>query len=247
MNAHAGTEIVKIRGRRMLMHYHRPAGPERKRFPVVLFLHGFPGLEKNTDIQRALMARGIATVAPSFLGAWGSGGSYRFTTLTEQARAALAAARRLSFVDPRRAAVFGFSMGGWAALNVAARETGLKAVVAVAPVGGAEMVSPQLVDYMARLSRPLNTIAPKALAADFKTAVTREDPARAAAKITAPLLLVHGEADAAVPADVSRRIAKSASGPVRLVIERGAEHDFLDRREKLTRLCSDFLAKRLKP
>jgi DNA-binding response OmpR family regulator len=45
--------------------------------------------------QRALLRRGVASVAPHFLGAWGSGGTYRFTTLVEQARAALAATRRL--------------------------------------------------------------------------------------------------------------------------------------------------------
>jgi|CXWL01.1.fsa_nt_gi dipeptidyl aminopeptidase/acylaminoacyl peptidase len=245
MKAHSGTEIVRVLGRRMLMHYHRPAGPQRRRYPAVLFLHGFPGLEKNIDIQRALMVKGIVSVAPSFLGTWGSGGSYRFTTLTAQSRAAMAAARRLPFVDSRRMAVFGFSMGGWAALNLAATDPRLKAVVAVAPAGGAEMVGPKLTDYMARLSRPLNTIGSKALAADFKKAVTEGDPARAVAKIVAPLLLIHGEADTTVPAFVSRRIAKSAGGPVRLVIEPGAEHDFLDRREKLTRLCSDFLAKNL--
>src|SRR4051812_47229367 len=126
MNAHAGTEIFRVLGERMLVQTHRPAGPARRRFPAVLFLHGFPGSEKSLDVQRELMKRGVASVAPSFLGAWGSGGVYRFTTLVPQARAALRAARRLPFVDPRRVAVYGFSMGGWAALNLAAAEPSLK-------------------------------------------------------------------------------------------------------------------------
>ena len=74
MNARAGTEVFRVKGQKMLVHYHRPEGPEAKRFPTVLFLHGFPGSEKSVDIQRALMARGVASVAPSFLGSWGSGG-----------------------------------------------------------------------------------------------------------------------------------------------------------------------------
>ena len=228
----------------MLVHYHRPAGPDRRRFPTVLFLHGFPGSEKSVDIQRALMVKGVASVAPSFLGAWGSGGKYRFTTLPAQA-AAIAAAKNLSFVDARRLAVCGFSMGGWAALNAAARAPGLRAVVAVAPVGGAEMIGSGTLDFITRLSRPLNTLPPKALAADFKRAVTEGDPARAAARIRAPLLLVHGYADRTIPALVSRRIARSAGGPVKLVIERGAHHDFLDRRARLTALCAGFLKKNL--
>jgi membrane-bound lytic murein transglycosylase B/dienelactone hydrolase len=245
MNAHSGTDIFRVKGQKMVVHYHRPSGPDGKRFPAVLFLHGFPGSEKSVDIQRALMAKGIASVAPSFLGAWGSGGKYRFTTLPEQARAALAAARKLPFVDPRRVALFGFSMGGWAALNAAARDPKLKAVVAVAPAGGAEMVGPGTLDFITRLSRPLNTLSPRALAADFKKAVTAHDPGRAASRITAPLLLVHGDADQTIPALVSKRIAQSAGGKVRLVIERGASHDFLDRRVRLTRLCSDFLKRSL--
>lgn len=245
MNARAGTEIFRVKGQKMVVHYHRPEGPETKRFPTVLFLHGFPGSEKSVDIQRALMARGVASVAPSFLGAWGSGGKYRFTTLPAQAAAALSAARRLPFVDPRRVALFGFSMGGWTALNAAARDPKLRAVVAVAPAGGAEMIGPGTIDFIKRLSRPLNTLAPKALAADFKKAVTAHDPGRAASRIKAPLLLVHGDADQTIPVVVSRRIAKCAGRNARLVIERGASHDFLDRRERLTRLCADFLKKSL--
>ncbi len=245
MNAHAGTEIFRVKGEKMLVHFHRPSGPEGKRYPTVLFLHGFPGSEKSVDIQRELMASGIASVAPSFLGAWGSGGKYRFTTLPAQAAAALSAARKLPFVDGKRVAIFGFSMGGWTALNAAALDPKLRAVVAIAPVGGPEMVGPHLLEFVTRLSRPLNTIAPKALAADFAKAVTTRDPARAARRITAPLLLVHGDADQTIPALVSKRIAKNAGGKVRLVIERGATHDFLDRRAHLTRLCAGFLKRSL--
>lgn len=245
MKARAGTEIFRVKGQKMLVHFHRPAGPEGRRFPTVLFLHGFPGSEKSVDIQRALMARGVATVAPSFLGAWGSGGRYRFTTLPSQAAAALSAARKLPFVDPRRVALFGFSMGGWTALNAAARDPKLRAVVAVAPAGGPEMIGPETFDFIKRLSRPLNTIAPKALAADFRKAVTAHDPGRAVGRIKAPLLIVHGDEDKTIPAVVSRRIAERAGKNARLVIERGAAHDFLDRRERLTRLCADFLKKSL--
>jgi dipeptidyl aminopeptidase/acylaminoacyl peptidase len=245
MRAHSGTEIFRVDGQKMLAGYHRPAGPDSRRRPTVLFLHGFPGSEKSVDIQRALMKRGIASVAPSFLGAWGSGGQYRFTTLVPQARAALRAARRLPFVNPKRVAVFGFSMGGWAALNLAALEPALRAVVAVAPAGGPEIVGPGTRGFLARLSRPLNAPATGVLLRDFKLAMTRFDPAKAVPRIQAPLLLVHGDADTTLPAAISRRLASKAAGSVRLVIERGAAHDFLDRREKLTRLVANWIAERL--
>ena len=245
MNAHSGTEIFRVGGHKMLAGYHRPAGPGSRRYPTVLFLHGFPGSEKSLDVQRELMKRGIASVAPSFLGAWGSGGTYRFTTLVPQARAALRAAARLDFVNPRRMAVYGFSMGGFAALNLAALEPALKAVVAVAPAGGPEIVGPGTRAFLSRLARALNAPPPRRLLADFRRAVTRFDPAAAVAEMRAPLLLVHGDADDTIPVAVSRRLASLAKGPVRLVIERGAEHDFLDRREKLAGLATRWLAERV--
>jgi dipeptidyl aminopeptidase/acylaminoacyl peptidase len=245
MRAHAGTEIFRVLGQPMLATYHRPAGPDRKRFPTVLFLHGFPGSEKGTDVQRELLKRGIASVAPSFLGAWGSGGTYRFSTLVPQARLALRAARRLSFVDPKRVAVYGFSMGGWAALNLAADEPSLKAVVAVAPAGGPEMIGPGTLAFLARLSKPLRAPAPPALLADFKRASRDFDPARAVARLRAPLLLIHGDQDATIPLAISRRLAALAGGGARLVVQRGADHGFLDCREKLARRAANWLAARV--
>lgn len=245
MRAHGGTEIFRFKGQKMVVHYHRPAGPAGKRFPCVLFLHGFPGSEKSVDVQRALMARGIASVAPSFLGAWGSAGLYRFTTLKEQSRFALACAKKLSFVDPKRFALYGFSMGGWAAINAASEEPSLKAVVAVAPAGGREMVGPHLMDFISRLSKPLNAPKARLLADDFTRAVTVFDPRAAAARMRMPMLIVHGDQDPTIPCEISKTIAKAAGGPVELVIEKGAEHDFLDRREALTKRAVRFLSKAL--
>lgn len=245
MRAHAGTEIFRVLGQKMLVTYHRPAGPEGRRFPTVLFFHGFPGSEKSSDVQRALMARGVASVAPSFLGAWGSGGKYRFTTLVPQARAALKAAKKLPFVDARRIGAFGFSMGGWTALNLAALEPALKAVVAVAPAGGPEMIGSGTKAFLTHLSKPLNTPPVAALGADFSRAMRRFDPARAVPRLSAPLLLIHGDEDATIPLAVSRRYAALGGKNARLVIVRGADHGFLESRARLARLASDWLAARV--
>jgi dipeptidyl aminopeptidase/acylaminoacyl peptidase len=245
MRAHMGTAVFRVAGRRMLAPYHRPAVPAGRRVPAVLFLHGFPGAEKSVDVQRELMRRGVASVAPRFLGAWGSGGSYRFTTLVPQARAALRAMKRLDFVDPRRVAVYGFSMGGWTALNLGALEPSLKAVAAVSPAGGPEMLGPRTRSFLASHAAVLAAPGPDALLADFRRALTRFDPAKAAPRLRVPLLLVHGDADETVPVAVSRRLAALAGRRAELVVERGADHGFLDRREKLAKRVASWLARRL--
>ena len=242
---HSGAVIMRYRGDRLLGVLNRPDGRARQKFPAVLFLHGFPGAEKNVDVQRRLLELGVASFAPHFAGAWGSEGEYRFSTLVAQARAALGYLAAQEFVDARRLAVFGFSMGGWAALNLAARAPKLRAAVAVAPVGGPEMVGPRNREFLARLSRPLRVPAPAALMADFRRSMSRFNPHEAVAKLSCPLLLVHGDDDQTVPAIISRRLHAEAARGTKLVIAKGARHDFLDRRAWLSNLTARWLAQQL--
>ena len=245
MRAHAGVQVLRVLGHKMLVPYHRPEGPEGKSYPTVLFLHGFPGSEKSVDVQRALMKQGIASVAPSFHGAWGSGGEYRFTTLVPQARAVLRAVRRLPFVDAKRMAAYGFSMGGWAALNLAAEDPSLKGVVAVAPAGGPEMIGPGNRAFLAHLAKSLNAPPIGALLSDFHRALADFDPARAVTRARVPMLLIHGDGDLTIPVIVSRRLFALAGGRAKLIVEPGADHGFLESREKLTRRAAAWLAARL--
>jgi dipeptidyl aminopeptidase/acylaminoacyl peptidase len=242
MQARSYADLMTYRGKKLVGILNRPAGPDGKRYPAVLFLHGYPGAEKNVDIQRALLSRGVASFALHFRGAWGSEGKYSFMDLPEQGKAALAFMRKQEFVDPERLAVFGFSMGGWAALNLAGLVP-LKACMAVAPVGGPEMVGPGTADTVARLGRVLKLPGRK-MAKEFVAAVTKRDPAISAKKAGCPLLIAHGEKDVVVPFPVSKRIA-AVSG-ARLVPFKEAGHDFLEQREELTLLAADWLSDRLK-
>jgi dipeptidyl aminopeptidase/acylaminoacyl peptidase len=246
MQPHSGSLVWRWRGLKMLGVAHRPALRPGRRAPAVLFLHGFPGSEKNVDVQRWLMDRGVASFAPHFAGAWGSGGRYGFATLVDQARAALKVLAAQDAVDARRLAVFGFSMGGWTALNLAARAPGLKAVAAVAPVGGAEMLGPDARSMIVRLAKPLAAPAAGPLFADFAASVRRQDPAAAVAKPGCPLLLVHGTEDHVVPFGVGRRLAAAAGARAKFVVARGADHAYLDRRPWLARLTGSWLLGRLR-
>lgn len=245
MKAKSSTEVFRLRGQKVLAIWSRPVETARK-FPAVLFLHGFPGSEKNVDIQRALLKRGVASFAFHFPGAWGSDGVYRFSRLVDDARAAWRRMRVLDGVDRRRLAVFGFSMGGWTAVNLSARERDCRAAAAVAPVGGPEMLQPGAKDRIARLAKPLRTPPASALFRDFADSLRRLDPAKAAARRACPLLLVQGAQDEVVPPAVAERLFAAAAPPKRLVRRADAGHDFLEQREWLARLVSGWLAERLR-
>jgi dipeptidyl aminopeptidase/acylaminoacyl peptidase len=243
--AHSGAHVFSDRGVKMVGVLTRPAAAEARKVPGVLFLHGLPGAEKNVDIQRLLMKKGIASYELHFQGAWGSGGEYRVSDLVRQAASGLRFLASLPCIDRGRLAVFGFSMGGWAAIHLAARRPRLKALVAVAPVGGPEILGPGTREAVAGLCRPLRARSADLVARDFIASVRRFDPAKSAARLRVPFLLVHGTADATVPFAVSPRIFAAAPSPKKFVSAPGARHDFLDRREWLSSLVAGWLARRL--
>lgn len=244
--AHSSSEIFRYKGLKLIGVLNRPKGPEKKKFPGVLFLHGFPGAEKSVDVQRELLKKGVASFALSFSGAWGSEGEYLFSALPDQALAGLRFLASREFVDKKRLAVFGFSMGGWTALNMAAREPGLRAVAAVAPVGGPEMVTSRTYQRIAHGRKSLRSRSTGHLYRDFIRAMAVYNPHESVKRLNCPLLLVHGKADSTVPWEVSRRLFAEARQPKKFVSVPGARHDFLDRRERFSALVSGWFVGRLK-
>lgn len=109
------------------------ASAERPR-PAALLLHGLPGHEKNLDLAIDLRERGVHALYFHYRGSWGSSGTFSIAGLLADASAALAYLADRPEVDPRRLAVIGFSLGGWAALALAASDPRVAACVAVAPL-----------------------------------------------------------------------------------------------------------------
>src|SRR6476469_6978141 len=81
------------------------AGPK----PVVVFLHGYPGNEKNLDLAQAVRRAGYDAVYTDYRGIWGSGGTFSFGNGLDDAKAVLAWVRSADTVkkygfDPARIA-----------------------------------------------------------------------------------------------------------------------------------------------
>lgn len=117
---HIPTGGVEING----IAYLAPgAGPH----PTLVICHGWPGNEKNLDLAQAVRRAGWNAVTFNYRGSWGSPSSFHFAQVPEDTSAVLAwirtpeVATRLR-VDPRRIAIAGHSMGGWATALAASKD-----------------------------------------------------------------------------------------------------------------------------
>jgi pimeloyl-ACP methyl ester carboxylesterase len=117
------------------------AGPGPR--PVVIFLHGYPGNEKNLDLAQAARRAGYQAVYIDYRGNWGSGGTFSFQHGLEDVSSVLDWVRTPANaekyrMDISRIALVGHSFGGWLALMSTAREPANVCVAALdaANLGG---------------------------------------------------------------------------------------------------------------
>ncbi len=130
-----GFVIPARSGERMYASLFTPRG--RGPRPTILLLHGYPGDENNYDLAHAFQRAGYTVVVFHYRGTWGSEGLFSVTHLLEDVSSALAFIREHTGeetyrFDAQRLILIGHSMGGFAALQTAARDTRLLGAAAVA-------------------------------------------------------------------------------------------------------------------
>ena len=186
------------------------------RAPTLLYLHGtFRNLYKNLPKIEALRDAGFAVLAVDYRG-WGDSTVIVPSEDTINADAALAFAelvRRQS--DPGRRVVFGHSMGGAVAVTLASglrhgRDYGalvLESTFTRLPDVAAEA------GFVGRVAAQVTTL-------EF-------DSLSRIGRIDAPLLMLHGSADATVPVVLGRRLRDAARLGVQWVEIPGGTHSQL--------------------
>jgi pimeloyl-ACP methyl ester carboxylesterase len=125
--------------------------------------------------------------------------------------------------------VYGFSYGAAVAIELSARDARIGAVVSIAPFSSLREVT---ADYERNyLPGPLRFVpdawfqrAVDAAGARARFDPDRAAPARAVTRSTAPVLLVHGDADTQVPLRHSTAIAQAAGKRAELMEIPGATH-----------------------
>jgi pimeloyl-ACP methyl ester carboxylesterase len=105
--------------------------------PVVIFLHGFPGNERNLDLAQAVRRAGFQAIYFDYRGSWGSAGTFSFAHGLEDVAAVLDWVRTPEnsakyHFDSSRIAIVGHSYGGWLTLMTASHEPKNVCVAALA-------------------------------------------------------------------------------------------------------------------
>ena len=131
--------------------------------------------------------------------------------------------RVLDRVDTKPIVVMGFSLGAAVALQAAAVDRRIAAVMAVSPFSDLRTVGSERAPFFA--SKGNISDAFKLAEDEGKFRADDVSPMAAAADITAPTLTIHGERDDETPPAHSRRIFAALRGPKRLIVVPNADHD----------------------
>jgi len=186
--------------------------------PTLLYLHGtFRNLYQNLRKIEALRQAGFSVVAVDYRG-WGDTSPIIPSEATIYADAHVAWAelvRRQS--DPRKRVIFGHSMGGGVAVELASQmRAGLD-------YGGLILESSftRLPD-VAKAAGTIGTVASWFATQEF-------DSLAKIGKVDAPILMMHGAADTTVPIELGRQLYEAAPAGTRWVEFPLGSHSGLDR------------------
>lgn len=200
-----------------LTHPAEPAGAPP---PLVVLPHGGPELRDHHEFDRLaqlIAAAGYMVFQPQFRGSYGFGrefaeagygewGGLIQTDITDGVRDVLAS----GLADPERVCAAGWSFGGYSALMQAILEPDMyRCIIA----GAAPTDLPAMLEWLSEDGGDALDYFHRAMG-DPRTDMDRLagfSPARRAAEIRAPVLLLHGRRDDVVPPEQSELMAEALS------------------------------------
>lgn len=221
--------------------------------PLLIIIHGFTGYKEEPHLQAVAdtaNACGYAVLRADMYGHGKSGGTFRDHTLYKwlgNIMAVIDYARTLDFVTDIY--LCGHSQGGLAAILAAAMERDV--IAGLIPLSPAVMI-PEGARQGELLGQRFDPVhIPDALpswdgrdlGANYIRVAQTIDVSAAVARYEGPVLLVHGDADDAVPVRYGIETAK-AYGNAELVLVRGDDHCFGRHLDQMTAAVRAWLLAR---
>ena len=202
--------------------------------PTLLYLHGtFRNLYRNHPKIEALRAAGFGVLAVDYRG-WGDSTPIIPSQKTIVADADVAWAEFVRHQpEPKKRVIYGHSLGGAVAIDLASRKHGGSDYAALI----VESTFTNLVDLAASAAGPVGPIAVWISGESF-------DSLAKIGTIDAPILMLHGDHDNTVPVALGRKLRDAAPAGVRWVEIPGGSHSRLHEdaperyREALTALIA---------
>lgn len=218
-----------------------PRGRPAKGLPLVVLVHGGPASRDDPGFDwwaQAIASRGYAVLQSQFRGSSGFGAAYRDagfgqwgrkmqTDLSDGVRKLVAD----GIVDPKKVCITGASYGGYAALAGPTLDPGVyRCAAAIAGVSDLRRMLENEIDdrggnkqnrtlrYWQRFMGATNATDPR---------LDAISPARLAARVTIPVLLIHGKDDTVVryeQSTIMEKALRDAGANVELVTLAGEDH-----------------------
>ncbi len=235
---------IPSRGKRLSVMIHSPDGAAAA--PVVVLCHGFTGDKVGANqlmrnLAQTFEAAGFCAVRFDFAGSGDSEGTFAADTTVAgwQQDLRSVAAWVGKNLPGRPVYLLGHSLGGLIVLT--AGESGVAGRIAIAPVVHA------VENFVTILGSELwaKAVRGETIANFYGKGFTLDagftsdlqaggyDPLGAAKAFTAPLLIVHGTADAAVPFAGSEELYAACAAPKELAVLDAADHVFIGRHHEL--------------
>lgn len=203
----AAEEILTTADGERVIAWHVPPHNQR---PVVLYFHGNGGaLWMRAPRFLSLVADGTGLVALSYRGYGGSSGSPSEEGLIADAHAIYAFA--VERYAPERLVLWGESLGSGVAVALAA-ERPVGKLVLEAPFTSAADIGASVYPFV-----PVRLLMKDQFRSDERIG-----------RVTAPVLVIHGERDRVVPIRFGERLYAMIPGPKRFVRLKDGDHEGLD-------------------
>jgi dipeptidyl aminopeptidase/acylaminoacyl peptidase len=229
-----------------------PVGHKGGKVPMVVYPHGGPHARDYwgfDSMVQFIASRGYAVLQVNFRGSVGYGWDWYEaglrnwgTVMVDDITAATRWAIAEGIADPARICIAGWSYGGYAALMSATREPDLyKCAISIAGVSDLRALAREDRRFYGGRNRVEYTLG------DDSSELKAGSPLRAADRIKAPVLMVHGDADIQVLVDHSENMARAldrADKKYELVVIKEGNHSLsrYEWRETLLTRLEAFLA-----